>query len=168
MNEFTIDEATGLPQLPEGYWWEIGKDTMDTDRIWLMTRELVREYRKKPIYGKGLKFWKVVEERETEEFDTVENYIHVYNEAFTFRLHSDRDKSNDTHPDFCEYIETFYASYTTWERYQVPISPEGIQYLAEKIWVKLQKDLEKKAKEDALEAGRKKYYGKYPPKSLDD
>lgn len=152
-----IDTATGLPVVPEGFFWRVADDAYGDPIVSLMERRLtkVRKYRTFLGLDLGLGF-KYVDEMA----DVVES-----SRGFEGLARNPEEVPTDA----TKVSQTHSGSGVVY-RYTEPVNEETIAARAieimkcrlraeesEKAWLKL------KAEREALKA---KYYGDYPPKKL--
>ncbi|UDL16650.1 hypothetical protein SEA_ATUIN_257 [Arthrobacter phage Atuin] len=179
VTEIEYDTETGLPVLPEGYFWRIGE--VDTNPRWygdktpymepavLIMKEagMVTKTRKVPVYGK--QWWnkhQVVDEL-TETYEEMDGPTQKF--SMTFSGLETRDKS--TIPDFAKDRGASNTNGVehTWH-FDVPVGKEGAAYLAGRLYrTFLEWEEHKRRKEafqKALAATKEEIYGDYPPKSL--
>lgn len=180
IEDIEIDPETGLPLLPEGQFWRVGRKDRPRDmypRYYIDTYEdvnygegvflmgpkrRVERTTETPVYGVGWYRNKVV------RYDT-NTFYEDEEEVIDFRSFSSFiATSKDVIPEFGTY--TFKYDNTERCYFDVSLSEEGIAFVASSIMsVRLAAERrQKQADEKARKAQelKDKFYGDYPPKKL--
>jgi hypothetical protein len=161
--DIEIDAETGLPVLPEGYFWRVGTDRgsrafgdWDDPMVQIMHREMVEVRKERVFLGIGF------------GYKTVEEMGAVVDTAQSFDRYAD-DKSEI--PEDATNIKGYLSGAgKTKYQYTLPLSEENISLIAKESFVRFSNAEENLAR---YEAKRKrdqelkdKFYGDYPPKTL--
>jgi hypothetical protein len=173
--EFDIDTATGLPVVPEGFFWRVGNAADYDDYggkktypgVALMQKQEPKlETFETPIHGVNwLGISKIVgydkEERLVDQ-EPKQVYFEKFSPRFAFK--------EENIPSFAVNQRPYKAYNEDSWFYDLPLSEEGISYLATYIWNDHIKQMRKKEEYDRRMAERRtleeKFFGDYPPKTL--
>ena len=171
-----LDQHTGLPEVPEGYFWRVGEiDEKYGTGNWssggrlkpgvsLMKTGYVTKRKEIPIYG--TRWWNKRTQVDTEfkqwsELDTV---------TVIQRLFTGWAAAPGEVPEIgieCGGMGSINGPLTT-IHYEVPITPEGIKWIAEGILADFQAaEKWRKQVEDEKRYVKENLYGDYPPKKLE-
>jgi hypothetical protein len=177
-DKIQIDAETGMPVLPEGYFWRVGdKDVAHywykTDKpnmkpvVQLMKTEgVVHKTREVPVYGK--QWW-----NKNQQVDSVTEYYTEIGGPVEVMFHQFEGETRRK-----EWIPDFASSRVHMLRddepvewwYEIPINQQGIAFLATALWGMFTNQQEHLRAEEAIERAKleakEKFYGDYPPKSL--
>lgn len=176
MNEMVIDPETGLPQLPENHFWEIGLDETKNDVLRLKLNTEVRKYRKVDVFEtKGIwPFRKKIKTGTelTEEYDMVPGEVILRQKNFTYKVYLDEKTEEVLERD--KYLVPDFAvlGYKGWsfncptQEVTIPLNPEGILFLAGILWADLRVAVKSHALDELHKEAQEKYHGQYPPKSI--
>lgn len=174
--EFEIDTTSGLPVLPEGYFWRIGDvevswggySTIKRPGVSIMKgAEMVTKTRKVPVYGS--QWWN--KNQVVDEF--TETYVEMDGPterlAITFSDLTTTDKT--TIPNFARDRGSSSVDGKPYQwHYDVPVGKEGAAYLAGRLYKIFLEDEERRKRNEAfkkaLAATKEEIYGDYPPKTL--
>lgn len=166
--ETMSETTTNLPELPEGFFWRVG----DSERFTysrvpaVMIMESFYNRSPREVHTYGSEWWNKNQVVSTKiEYDTVKGE--------RIRMSGTlRTNMCDTKAEIPEF-GTFRSLYEgTTVIYSVPLNEDGIRHVAEKLFRRFtreQEEEERKLLEEAcLESGKQKYYGDYPPKTLNN
>lgn len=170
-----LDQHTGLPEVPEGYFWRVGEiDQKYGTGGWssggrmkpgvsLMTTGYVTKYENIPIYG--TRWWNKHIQVATE----VREWPELAEVTVTQRLFTGWAAAPGRVPEIgieCGGMGTIHGPLTT-IHYEIPVTPEGIKWIAEGIWKDFQANEKwRKQIEDEKRYVKENLYGDYPPKNL--
>lgn len=170
------DTGTGLPELPEGLFWRVGEiDEKYGTGGWssggrmkpgvsLMRMGDVVKREKIPVYG--TRWWNknTVVSTKTREW-TVREPVTVIQRLFT---------GYSCLPGKVPEIGIEFGGMMSGDRYtsihyEIPITPEGIKWIADQIWELYQSQMEYKRKiAEEQKYIKENLYGDYPPKKLSE
>lgn len=172
-----IDPETGLPVVPEGMFWRVGEEKTYISSNYsrreavvrlMQVQEPITKKREMPIYGRtwwgGQKVVGKAFETYTEQPDPEPVY------QLPFSHHTARKESDI--PSFADhYVSRRNNEGDTLEwTFTVPITAEGIAWLATGIFRSYEKQQEADRKYEAIQKAKReakdKFYGDYPPKTL--
>jgi hypothetical protein len=157
--EVEIDETTGLPVVPEGFFWRVSDDPHYGDDPWvsLMERTMTDVEKPKKFLGIPTGNFKYVK-----EMGDVRVSSRGF-EGYAFNLEEIPEGATQTKTSAASGGRTFY-----W--YRDPVNDKTI--LARAVSIMKARDAEAKATAEyerlkaEREAVKDKYYGDYPPKTL--
>lgn len=176
MTEVLEKTTTGLPELPEGYFWRVGKlekyiydhfsgdnVKIELEGVGIVKRTTTVKRTEHPVYGeKWYNGWKKVGTRWEEITvvdDTLVNYL-KFDERF------ERFDTEEVPP----YARDVYATGGGTNRYSITIDEAGITFLAGRVfkyWSEREEAIRAERERKSIEkANKERLYGDYPPKTL--
>jgi hypothetical protein len=176
--EYDIDTETGLPALPEGYWWRVGDVSAyaryggSTKRpgVAMMTKtKQAKRYSEQVL---GTKWWnkgKVLGIKDVTREELLD--YEKFSESFSER--SVPEKEADQIPEFAlnrvEYVE--WSEDHLRISYDLPLNEKSVEFLADQImqnFLRVEESNRQREEECRIAvATRERLYGDYPPKKLE-
>lgn len=171
-----LDQHTGLPEVPEGYFWRVGEiDEKYGTGNWssggrlkpgvsLMKMDYVVKKEATPIFG--TRWWN----KHTQVDAEVREWSELEPVTMIQRLFTGWAAAPGEVPDIgieCGGMGSINGPLTT-IHYEIPITPEGIKWIAEGIFADFQAaEKWRKQIEDEKRYVKENLYGDYPPKKLE-
>lgn len=170
-----LDPATGLPELPEGYFWRVGEiDQKYGTGGWssggrmkpgvsLMKMGYVNKTEATPIFG--TRWWN----KHTQVDAKVREWSELEAVTVIQRLFTGYAAAPGEVPDIgIECGSMSMGGTMTAVHYEIPITPEGIKWIAKSIWKDFQvSEKWRKQVEDEKRYVKENLYGDYHPKKLE-
>lgn len=172
MTSATIDTATGLPEVPEGYFWRVGKfETSEygySGKKYTTTREgvvLIKQtvkvtHTERPVYGeKWYNAWKKVAVVIDKTTDVTES-VHLY-ERFdeTHVLFPGDELPEYARNPWTEITQVNENEERKTTKFRIAVTEAGVSFLAGRIFERFSA-----YEEDRI--NRERLFGDYPPKVL--
>lgn len=174
-----VKTVTGLPELPEGYFWRVGeKDTNPGwyDKIECMVpavfimREAQTETKTReiPVYGTRWYNKGVVVEHIPEEYEEMGEPTVAFSQTFS-NIHLSRKEDLPELGRISSWVTDRQGVESDWQ-YDLPVGPDGVALLAGMLYKRMLAHQESARAYEKFKAAQSKIkeelYGDYPPKSL--
>jgi hypothetical protein len=174
-----VKTVTGLPELPEGYFWRVGEK--DTNPGWydkkprmesavFIMRKAVMETKTREIPVYGTNWWQknTVVDTITETYTEMGEPTEAFSQTFS-GIHLARKEDLPEIGRISSWTSDAKGVEYDW-RYDVPVGPKGVALLAGMLYKRMlahQESTEAYRKFKAAQSKvKEELYGDYPPKSL--
>lgn len=168
MTEVLKDATTGLPELPEGYFWRVGKVTTEQMRwdgrqitqtiegVGLIRKTTKTTKTEHPVYGENwYNAWKKVGTRFEETVEVTEKTVDYETFDTTYQL-SEKDEV----PAYARNVRDHtYSDELICREHEITIDEAGISFLADKIFTYW-------SERETERLNKARLFGDYPPKTL--
>lgn len=179
IEEVKIDSETGLPELPEGYFWRVGEK--DTNPGWydkiphmvpavfiMREAQMITKSRDIPVYGEN--WWNkgTVVDTIPEEYEEMGEPTEAFSQTFG-NIKLSRKEDLPEIGRIVSWCTDDKGVEYDWQ-YEIPVGPEGVACLAGMLYERMLAHQESKKAYEKFKAAQSKIkeelYGDYPPKTL--